>query len=150
MPRSRSTLGHRAATKSFFDICDALYVVPSHSASAHASAEIQPMLSGSWAVMYDDASGLDWKVLQSAWLGVYWTRAEGDGLSEGGGGEGDGSGGEGDGSGVSGVGEGEGSGNGEDLGFGEGSGDDKGDGSGVGDGCGLGVQYIQPFGVAAS
>ena len=36
------------------------------------------MLSGSWAVMEDTANGLDWKVLQSAWSGVYWTRADRD------------------------------------------------------------------------
>ena len=82
MPRSRSTLGHMALTKSFCVICDGLYtVVPSHSDAFHAAAEIQWIESGSWAVV-PPASALDWKVLQSAWSGVYWTssgKVEGEG-----------------------------------------------------------------------
>ena len=54
------------------------------------------MLSGSWAVMDDTANGLDWKVLQLAWSGVYWTKA-GGGEGNGGGGKGEGGDGEGEG-----------------------------------------------------
>ena len=111
-------------------------MVPSHSAPAHASVEIHPMLSGSWAVMDDTANGLDWKVLQLAWSGVYWTKAGGD--------EGDGGGGKGE------IGGGESKGGGgEDDGGGEGGGSDGGEGGGSGGGGdgdggggGGGKQYI--------
>ena len=112
MPRSRSTLGHMALTKSLCVICDGLYtVVPSHSDASHSAAEIQWIESGSWAVVAP-ASGLDWKVLQSAWSGVYWTssgKVEGDGAGEG---------------------ESDGDGEGEGAGEGESDGDGKGEGEG--------------------